>query len=112
MDNQLGLVPTGGAPMSAVVFGLTYLNGPWTAGSAFGIINTQGNANLNGISQRHQFETSVAANYRLAPGVNLVLEYSYYQTHQGDFNFITQAVGPANNDVKTQALIFTTMLTW
>jgi hypothetical protein len=113
VNNQLALLQSGGAKMSATVFGLTYINGPWTAGFATGLIDSQGNAgSLVGVSQRHQFETSIGGNYKLAPGVNLVLEYSYYQTHQGDFNFITGAVGPANNDVKSQALIFTTMLTW
>ena len=108
-------IPTGGAPMGATVFGLTYLNGPWTVGSAVGIINSQGNANLNGISQRHQFETAIGGNYKLAPGVNLVLEYDYYQTHQGDFNFATNVRRRrrrAYNDVKGQALFFSTVLTW
>ena len=102
------------APMDATVFGLTYLNGPWTIGSAFGIINSQGNANLNGISQRHQFEAALGGNYKLAPGVNLVLEYNYYQTHQGDFNFMTNAAGggSAYNDIHGQALFMSTVLTW
>jgi hypothetical protein len=114
VDNQLALDPSGGAPMDATVFGLTYLNGPWTIGSTFGIINTQGNANLNGISQRHQFETALGGNYKLAPGVSLVLEYNYYQTHQGDFNFMTNAAGGGNayNDVHGQALFMSTVLTW
>jgi hypothetical protein len=114
VNNQLGLDATGAAPMSAVVFGLTYLNGPWTAGTAVGLINTQGNANLNGISQRHQFETAIGGNYKVAPGVNLVLEYNYYQTHQGDFNFATGVAGggSAYNDVKGQSLFFSTVLTW
>jgi hypothetical protein len=114
VDNQLALDPSGGAPMDATVFGLTYLNGPWTIGSAFGIINSQGNANLNGISQRHQFEAALGGNYKLAPGVNLVLEYNYYQTHQADFNFMTNAAGGGNayNDIHGQALFMSTVLTW
>jgi opacity protein-like surface antigen len=109
----LGLLQSGGAPMSATVFGLTYINGPWTLGFATGIIDSQGNqGSLVGVSQRHQFETSIGGNYKVAPGVNVVLEYSYYQTHQGDFNFITGTTGAANNDVKTQGLVLTTMLTW
>ena len=99
--------------MSAVVFGLTYLNGPWTAGTAIGIINSQGNANLTDVSQRHQFEVALGGNYKLAPGVNLVLEYDYYQTHQGDFNFATNTIGSAAyNDVKGQALFTSLVLTW
>jgi hypothetical protein len=113
VNNQLALDATGAAPMDATDFGLTYINGPWTIGSAFGIINSQGSANLNKVSQRHQFEAALGGNYKLAPGVNLVLEYNYYQTHQGDFNFATNAVGSsAYNDVKGQALFFSSVLTW
>ncbi len=114
VNNQLALDPSGGAPMDATVFGLTYVNGPWVLGTAIGIINSQGSANLVGVSQRHQFETAIGGNYKLAPGVNLVFEYNYYQTHQGDFNFATNAVGggTAYNDVKGQALYVSTMLTW
>jgi hypothetical protein len=115
VNNQLALTPTGGAPTSATVFGLTYLNGPWTAGFATGLIDTQGSANLVGISQRHQFETALGGNYKLAPGAQLVLEYSYYQTHQGGYNFATNSATTstgAYNDVKGQALLFSTMLTW
>jgi hypothetical protein len=112
INNQLALDASGAAPMDATVAGLTYLNGPFTVGAVFGIVNSQGSANLNGISQRHQFETALGGNYKLAPGVNLVLEYDYYQTHQGGFNFATNSVGSAYNDVKGQALFFTTALTW
>jgi hypothetical protein len=113
VNNQLALDPTGGAPMAATVFGLTYVNGPWVAGTAIGIIDSQGSANLNGVSQRHQFETAIGGNYKIAPGVQVVLEYNYYQTHQGDFNFATNAVGgKAYNDVKGQALFTSLVMTW
>jgi hypothetical protein len=83
-------------------------------GATVGLINSQGSANLNGISQRHQFEVALGGNYKLAPGVNLVVEYNYYQTHQGDFNFATNAVGGggAYNDVHGQTLFASTVLTW
>jgi len=115
VNNQLGLLQSGGAKMNATVVGLTYLNGPWTAGVTAGFVESQGAQGiLVGQTQRHQFELSVGGNYKLAPGVNLVLEYGYYQTHQGNFNFATGASGGgvAYNDVKTQAIDFTTMLTW
>jgi len=113
VDNQLGLLQSGGAKMKATVVGLTYLNGPWTAGVTAGFIDSQGaQGALVGVTQRHQFELSVGGNYKLAPGVNLVLEYGYYQTHQGNFNFAGGANPAAYNDVKTQAIDFGTMLTW
>ena len=115
INNQLALDTTGGVPMSATVFGLTYVNGPLVLGSAFGLIDSQGNSNLTGISQRHQFEAALGGNYKIAPGVQLVLEYNYYQTHQGGFNFATNAVSTtshAYNDVKGQDIFTSFVLTW
>jgi hypothetical protein len=112
VNNQLALDVSGGAPMNATVGGLTYANGPWVGGITAGLIDTQGSAALVHVSQRHQAELALGGNYKLAPGINLVLEYSYYTTHQGDFDFATNAVGSAFNNVKAQGLVFTTMLTW
>jgi hypothetical protein len=114
VNNQLALDTSGGVATNAEIIGLTYLNGPLTLGAVTGIIDTQGNSNLTGTSQRHQFEVAAGGNYKVAPGVNLVLEYDYYQTHQGDFNFATNVVGggSAYNDVKGQALFFSTVVTW
>ena len=89
VNNQLALVPRGGAPTSATVLGLTYVNGPWVAGFATGIIDTQGNANLTDISQRHQFETSAGSNYKLAPGVQLY-RYHVLSDTPGWFQLRTQ----------------------
>jgi len=115
VNNQLALNQVGAAHMSAPVIGLTYINGPWTAGISAATIDAQGNAGaLVGYSQRHQAELALGGNYKLAPGINLVLEYSYYATHQGGFNFATNTATKtsAYNDVKGQGLVFTTMLTW
>lgn len=118
VDNQLALLPDGGAKMSATVAGLTYVNGPWTMGETLGLIDSQGSTALVGISQRHQFENAVGVNYRLAPGINLVLQYDYYFTHQGNFNFLSNAAGTvaapnlAHNNAQGQGLFFTSMLTW
>jgi len=113
VNNQLSLLQSGGAPMQAVVAGLTYQNGPWTLGAVGGIINNQGaQGAFVGHTQRHQAEFMVGGNYKMAPGVNLVLEYGYIQEHQGGVNLATGAAGAAYNDVKTQGLLFSTMLTW
>ena len=113
INNGLSLDTTGGASTSATIFGLTYANGPWVVGSTFGLIDSQGDANLTGVSQRHQFEAGIGGNYKIAPGVQAVLEYDYYQTHQGDFNFATSAVGGnAYNNLKGQDLFTSLVLTW
>ncbi len=67
VNGQLAMRPTGGAPTNAVVTGLTYANGPLVLGAEVGIIDTQGDARLTGISQRHEFEVAFGGNYKLAP---------------------------------------------
>jgi hypothetical protein len=116
----LGLVPQGGANMNAVVTGLTYANGPITAGAEIGIIDEQGAAQLAGISQRHMYEIAFGGAYKLAPGVQLVAEYMYESLHQGGFNFNTNApttnaagaVNGASIDGRAQGVMFATVLTW
>jgi hypothetical protein len=122
VNSQLSLAPSGGANMNAELFGLTYANGPITAGIEAGIIDDQGDARLTGISQRHGFEFATGGSYKLAPGVQLVGEYQYAQQHQGGFDFATNTLGAGGtaangfvgrtNDAKGQGFLFATVLTW
>jgi hypothetical protein len=116
------MAPTGGANTNAEVFGLTYANGPITAGIEAGIVDTQGDARLTGITQRHEFEFATGGAYKLAPGVQLVGEYMYTQRHQGGFDFATGTLGAGGdaanhfvgrtNDAKGQGFLFATVMTW
>jgi len=120
VNQQLAMRPTGGAPMNAVVAGLTYANGPITLGTQFGVIDDQGAAQLTGISQRHQYEVTFGGNYKLAPGVQLVGEYMYEHLHQGSFDFNSNAVGAGataahggvTRDGQAQTFVFATVLVW
>jgi hypothetical protein len=111
VDGALGMRPVGGAPMNAVVAGLTYANGPITLGVDIGFVDSQGAAQLAGISQRREGEFAIGGNYRLAPGLQLVGEYQYTQRHQGDYNFTTGAIG-STVDEHAQGVMFSTVLTW
>ena len=77
------LDPTGGAPEAAQLFGLSYAYGLWSVGADTVIEDSQGSAELTHTSQRHQFALAVGGAYRIAPGINLCLEYTYEQQHQG-----------------------------
>jgi hypothetical protein len=66
---------------------------------------------LTGISQRHETEFAIGGNYRLAPGLQLVVEYQYAQRHQGDYDFATAATG-STADAHAQGVMFSTVLTW
>jgi hypothetical protein len=121
VNGQLALRPTGGANENAVVTGITYANGPLVAAVEAGVINSQGDARLVGISQRHEYEFAGGGSYRLAPGVQLVAEYLYQHRHQGGFDFATGALGTpgaagtagtTTRDVQSQAFLFGTVLTW
>ena len=83
MNGQLVERPTGGAPMNAVVGGVTYSNGPITLGASVADVESQGAAQLTGVSQRHEFEAAFGGNYMLAPGLYVVGEYMYMFRHQG-----------------------------
>jgi hypothetical protein len=111
INGQLAMRPTGGASMNAVVTGVTYVNGPFIVGAEFGVVESQGAAQLTGTSQRREWEVAFGGNYRLAPGVQLVAEYMYTQRHQGGFDFNTGTVG-TTRDAKGQSVVFATVLTW
>jgi hypothetical protein len=120
VNGQLSMSPTGGVDMNAVVTGITYANGPMTLGAEIGIIDSQGDARLTGLTQRHEYEVAFGGAYKLAPGVQLVGEYMYTARHQGGFDFATGALGQTvggvvngrTNDAKGQGLLFATVLTW
>jgi hypothetical protein len=114
VDGQLGLNPTGGVQMNAYVVGLTYNNGPVMLGAMLESINSQGDARLVGISQRHEVGIAFGGNYRVAPGLQLVAEYQYEQRHQGgfDFNQGTLGVNGRTVDGRGQGVMFATVLNW
>jgi hypothetical protein len=114
VNGQLNERPTGGAPTNAVMTGLTYAKGPITLAATFGMIDTQGDARLVGLSQRHEYEFATGGTYRLAPGIQLVAEYQYAHRHQGGFDFNQGAPGlnGATRDAQFQGVAFGTVLTW
>jgi hypothetical protein len=121
VNGALAMRPEGGAPESAWVAGLTYANGPITLGAEMGVVDSQGDARLTRISQRHEYEIAFGGAYKLAPGVQLVGEYMYTHRHQGGYDFANAALGTpggaatagtSTRDAQAQGLMFSTVLTW
>jgi hypothetical protein len=120
VNGQLAMRPTGGAPMNALLGGLTYANGPITLGAEYGVVDSQGDARLVGISQRHEYEIAFGGSYKVAPGLQLVGEYIYQNRHQGGFDFSSGSVGAggtattagATRDAHNQGFTVSTVLTW
>jgi hypothetical protein len=112
INSQLAMRPTGGANMNAYVVGLTYANGPITAGINFENIQDQGSANLTNVSQRHQYATSMGGAYKVAPGFQVYAEYMYQYRHQGNFNFATNAFGAGTRDASSNGYMLGVVMNW
>ena len=112
INSQLAMRPTGGANMNAFVVGLTYANGPITAGINYENIQDQGSATLTGVSQRHQYATSMGGAYKVAPGFQVYAEYMYQYRHQGNFNFATNAAGAGTRDSSSNGYMLGVVMNW
>jgi hypothetical protein len=111
VNSQEGVLPVGGAKMNAILPGITYAKGPFSVGTSFGDIWSQGAAQLTGATQRHEYEFAAGGSYRVAPGLQLIAEYQYAYRHQNGYNFNTAAIGNTV-DAQSQQVIFATVLTW
>jgi hypothetical protein len=110
------MVTTGGAPMKAELASVSYAYGPFSAGVIGAIVDSQGAVQLTGISQRHEAAFAVGGAYKIAPGINLCLEYQYEQKHQGGFDFDNSATGGGPgalvNNIHVQGLSFAAIVNW
>jgi hypothetical protein len=122
LNGQLAMRPTGGVPENAFLSGLVYKNGPVTLGLEAGLVQSQGAAQLVGISQRREFEVAFGGNYNIAPGMYLVGEYMYTYRHQGGYDFTGACVSGSSNCLSThagstrdgrgQGIMFSTVVNW
>ncbi len=111
-NGVLAAKPSGAPDAIGWGAGTKYTFGPYTIGAVYSQYDSQGAYQLTGVSQRHEYVIDAATTYTAAPGLVFWLEYVYGGRHQGDFNFATNSVGPAYNNVQAQAVMFGTMVTW
>jgi len=117
--------PTGGAVQNAITSGLVYRNGPISLGAQYEVIETQGAAQLTGISQRHEYAILFGGSYNIAPGMYLVGEYAYTSRHQGGYDFVAGSVSTgsgtpgtagwkagATRDTHSNGVLFATVMVW
>jgi len=99
-----GLQPVGGATAVAWTVGGKYTipQAPMTFGVNYFDYKYQGQAGLP--TQRVSRGLDLGAAYGLGPGVVLLAEYAWGENKQGDFNFLTNSVGPAGNKVWAQLI--------
>jgi Gram-negative porin len=113
LNGQLQLAPQNSVNEIAFMFGAKYLAGPLVVGVAAERGNSQGAVNLTGLSQRRSEAIDVGLGYTVAPGLIVYAEYQYDTQTQGDFNFVTSAIGSsANNTVKSQGFLLGNVVTF
>lgn len=112
INKQLAERPTGGVNQNAVVLGVTYANGPITAGLAWELIDDQGAQQMTHISQEHEYGITAGGNYKLAPGVQIVAEYMYENRHQGGVDMTTGATKVPTRDAHANLFMLSTVLSW
>jgi hypothetical protein len=93
MNGQMGLQPSGGAPLLGVLAGAKYVYGPFTVGIVGEEYWEQGTVTLAGLSQRRARGLSTGVGFTVAPGFSLFAEYLYMDQQQSGFNFLTGATG-------------------
>ena len=108
----LAAKPAGAPDATGFGAGVKYAFGPYTIGAVYSQFDSQGAWNLTGTSQRHEWVFEPAVTYSPAPGLTFYMDYVYSQRHQGDFNFATNAVGTAYNNVRSQGVMLGTVVKW
>jgi predicted porin len=111
-NGQVALQPKGGAHAIAWMVGAQYATGPLTMGTSYFNYQSQGSPALVGISQRHENGVAVGGSYAIAPGLVGFVSYLYGDRQQGGFNFVTNAVGSADNNAHSQMLLLGTRVQW
>lgn len=107
------LQPKGGAHEIAWIAGAQYTTGPIIVGASYFNVQSQGAAgSLLDKSQRSETGIAAGGTYSVAPGLVVFLSYLYGTRHQGDYDFLASAVGPDNNDVKSQIISLGTQFKW
>ncbi len=111
-NGQGALQPSGGVNAKAWLAGVQYTTGPVIIGASFYNFQSQGSPSLVNISQRSENGLDVGLTWTVAPGLSIIAQYLYGTRHQGNFNFQTNGVGAAFNNVKSQAFGVGPMLRW
>jgi hypothetical protein len=113
VNGQLAPRPSGGSMANGWVAGILYSTGPYKIGISAEVFDTQGAAQLAGLTQRREWAIDPAVTYAVAPGMLAFAEYIYQQRSQNGFNFVTSAAGSlAYNNVKGQGFLLGTAIYW
>jgi predicted porin len=105
--------PTGAKNAVGFLAGAVYTIGHLSVGGSYFLYDDQGNYSkplLEG--QEQNIGVAAGATYILVPGVKLFASYLYGTRHQGDFDYLSGAVGPAYNNTMAQVFALGTWIYW
>ena len=113
MNGQLGLQPSGGAPLMGYLLGGKYVYGPWTVGIVGEEYWEQGTVQMSGITQRRARALDAGASYTVAPGYTVYAEYLWADQTQNGVNLNSAAgsynggtlLSGANNNIRGQGFL-------
>jgi predicted porin len=105
--------PTGAKDAVGFLAGAVYTIGHLSFGGSYFLYDDQGNYSkplLEG--QEQNIGVAAGATYILVPGVKLYASYLYGTRHQGDYDYLSGAAGPAYNNTMAQVFALGTWLYW
>jgi hypothetical protein len=114
-NGGVALKPRGGARSISWVAGATYTTGPMLFGVQYFNQQDQGAKSLTalvGKSQETSSGLALSAQYSVAPGFALIADYLYGFKHQGDWDYLNNRIGTANNDMHNQSLFLYGKVSW
>jgi predicted porin len=113
MDGQYEPNIVGGANAVGWLGGAVYTIGQLTFGGSYFVYDSQGDFSAPTLEgQRRETGAAAGLTYLLVPGVKLFASYLYGTRHQGDFDFLANKVGDANNNTNAQVFALGTWLYW
>ena len=88
-EGQVALTYQGGKNSTAWIVGAQYANGPFTVGTSYFNMQSQGSNATDFTSQRYDEGFAAGLTYAVAPGFNAFVSYLWGEAHQGGMDLLT-----------------------
>jgi predicted porin len=113
MNGTYEPTPDGGKDAVGFLVGGVYDIGHLSVGGSYFLYDDQGNYSKPATEgQEQNIGVAAGATYILTPGVKLFASYLYGTRHQGGYDYLTAAAGPAYNNTQAQVFALGTWLYW
>jgi predicted porin len=113
MNGTYEPTPVGGKAAVGFLLGAVYTIGHLSFGGSYFLYDDQGNySKPKTEGQEQNIGVAAGATYLLVPGVKLFASYLYGTRHQGGYDYLSGAAGPAYNNTIAQVFAVGTWLYW